>query len=79
MTQETASQYSNTVTFAVADMTCGSCVKHVREALDENFDQLSHEIDLANKKLTVSFEPTSVSEEAIARVLGEAGYPATKL
>lgn len=78
MSQET-NQYANTVTFAVEGMTCGSCARHVGEALTENFDQLSHEVDLANKRLTVSFEPGTASEEAIAKVMNEAGYPVKKV
>ena len=79
MSQETTARYPNTVTFAVEGMTCRSCVRHIGEALTENFDQLSHEVDFANKKLTVSFEPESASEAAIATVLSEAGYPVTKV
>lgn len=68
-----------TATFAVQGMTCGSCVRHINEALGKRFEQLDYEVDLANKTLVVSFVPGAVTEEAIAQVMNDEGYPLTKL
>lgn len=70
-----ATQTPTTVTLAVDGMNCKSCVRHVDEALKENFTLVDQRIDLAGKKVTVTFHPQVASSEAIAKVLGEAGYP----
>ena len=67
---------SQTTTFSVDGMTCGNCVKHVGEALTEGFPDAKHDIDLAGKKVAVTFDPQATSPEAIAKVLDDAGYPA---
>jgi copper chaperone CopZ len=69
---------TTTVTFAVEGMNCNSCVHHVEEALNENFKSVDHQIDLAGKKLMVTFQD-GITPEAIAKVMGEAGYPVTRL
>lgn len=67
------------LTFAVADMTCGNCVRHIEEALSEHFPGAKHDIDLAGKKVTVTVDLQAVSPQAIAQVLDDAGYPARAL
>lgn len=65
-----------TVTLAVEGMSCGSCDRHVGEALTSNFALVEHAVDLAGKKVTVTFDPQAATPEAIVKVLDEAGYPA---
>ena len=67
---------STTVTFAVEDMTCGNCVRHVGEAITDLVPGAKHDIDLAGKKVTVTFDPQAITSDAIAQALDEAGYPA---
>lgn len=74
-----ATQTTTTVTLAVEGMNCGSCIRHVGEALVSNFDLVDHAVDLAGKKVTVTFEPGAATPDAIAKVLDEAGYPARAL
>lgn len=69
-------QAPTTVTLAVEGINCGSCVRHVSDALVSNFDLVDHAVDLAGKKVTVTFGPGAATPEAIAKVLDEAGYPA---
>lgn len=64
----------STVSFAVEDMTCGNCVRHIDEALKAHPPVVSQDIDLAGKRVTVTFDPQATSSEAIARVLEDAGY-----
>lgn len=68
-----------TVTLAVEGMNCQSCVRHIDEALKENFTLISHTVDLEGDRVTVTFAPQAASTEAIAKVLDEAGYPARVL
>ncbi|MNS23316.1 copper exporting ATPase [compost metagenome] len=78
MTQETATQSLSTVTFSVEGMTCGNCVRHVNEALQENLTLVDHQVDLAGAKLTATFDPAVTTIEAIAETMNEAGYPVTQ-
>jgi copper chaperone CopZ len=68
---------STTITFAVPDMTCGNCVKHVGEAIAAHAPAATHDVDLAAKRVTVTFEPGTTTPAALAEALDEAGYPAT--
>jgi copper chaperone CopZ len=70
---------ATTVTFAVEDMTCGNCVKHVGEAIAEHAAGAKHDVDLAAKRVTVTFDPQATTPAAIAQALDEAGYPARVL
>lgn len=63
-----------TVTLAVEGMNCQSCVRHVDEALKQHVTLIKHAIDLAGKRLTVSFDPATTSLAAIAQVLDQEGY-----
>jgi copper chaperone CopZ len=74
-----ATQNPITVTLAVEGMNCQSCVRHIDEALKENFKLINQAIDLDADRVTVTFDAQATSAEAIAKVLDEAGYPARAL
>lgn len=78
MTQPTTPQ-PTTVKFAVEGMNCGSCVRHIGEALSEQVQVLEQDIDLAAKTVTVTFDPAATSTDAIVKVLGDEGYTARPL
>lgn len=78
MTQP-ATQQPNTVTFGVDGMNCGSCVRHIGEALSEHVQVLEQDIDLAAKTVTVTFDPAVTSTDAIVKVLADEGYTARPL
>lgn len=61
--------------FDVQDMHCGSCVRHVTEAL-RRLDGVEVR-QVAVGSADVSFDPGKTSANAIAAALAEAGYPAT--
>lgn len=67
---------ATTTTFAVPGMTCGSCVRHIDEAFREHLPGAEASVDLDAKQVVVRFEPSTVSVDAIVRVLDEAGYDA---
>lgn len=71
-----ATQAPASVTFAVQGMNCKSCVRHIDEAIREQFPAATPSIDLATKQVTVAYDPQTATTEAIAKVLDEAGYPA---
>ncbi|HYQ39739.1 MAG TPA: cation transporter [Pseudomonas sp.] len=57
----------------VQDMTCGSCVKHVTEALQSVPGVAAVEVELASGRVRVSGTPDSA---ALLAALDEAGYGA---
>lgn len=79
MSNETSTQPAVTLTFAVEGMTCQSCVRHVAEALDEHLELIGHQVDLSGRKLTVSFNEGDATQEAIAKVMNEAGFSVSLL
>lgn len=74
-----ATRQPTTVTFGVEGMNCGSCVRHIGEALSEHLQVVEQTIDLATKTVTVTFDPAVTSADAIVKVLSEEGYPARPL
>lgn len=72
-------QTPTSVIFAVREMSCGACVRHVGEALATNKAVASHHVDLAAGQVTVAFDASGTTPEAIAQALDEAGYPASPL
>lgn len=76
---ESTTLHPTTLTFAVQGMNCGSCVRHIHEAIQANFPGATAQVDLAAKQVTVTFDPAVASGEAIAQVLEEDGYPASIL
>ncbi|MBV2131619.1 heavy-metal-associated domain-containing protein [Pseudomonas sp. MAP12] len=57
----------------VQDMTCGSCVKHVTQALSPLAGVEAVEVDLQAGRVRVSGNPDSA---ALIAALDDAGYPA---
>jgi copper chaperone CopZ len=68
--------HPGTITFAVHGMNCGSCVRHIEEAIQGSFPTATTHVDLAAKQVTVIFEHSAASGDAIAKVLEAEGYPA---
>lgn len=59
------------ITYTIANMTCGNCVRHVTRAVQSVAPEAKLEADLPSH--TVRIE-TDADEAAIRRALGEAGY-----
>jgi copper chaperone len=59
--------------FHVQNMTCGSCVRHINQAIAK-IDPAAHvEADTASRQITVV---TTASQAAIERALADDGYSA---
>ncbi len=65
--------------FSVQGMTCGNCVKHVEKSLQAIQGVSQVEVDLDLHRATVEYEEQTVTPEAMAITLQEAGYTMEKL
>ena len=59
--------------FHVENMTCGSCVKHITQAINAIDSNAKVDVNIADKKVTVD---SITSAQAIEAALAEDGYPA---
>jgi len=62
------------VTYAVQGMSCGSCVRHLKAALEGNAGIEAVEVNLAAGKVTVSYIPQTTQPDAIAEAIRKIGY-----
>ena len=60
---------------SVDGMTCGSCVRHVEEALREIEGVGAIEVALKDGKVRVEHDPARATIDRLTAALGEAGYP----
>lgn len=60
----------------VEGMSCGHCVNSVETAVKEAGAQA--QVDLANKKVTVQYDPSTVTTEHIIEAIEEQGYDVIK-
>jgi copper chaperone CopZ len=68
----------STVTLSVPDMSCGSCVAHIRQALAAIPGVAERGIDLARHEVRVELrDPSALA--AVQAALAEEGYPASPL
>lgn len=79
---ETNTTAFKNVTIPVAGMSCGSCVRHIRTALEKQPGVKTAEVNLAAGEVTVCFNPELTKVEAIVEAIRKGGYqaavPATK-
>lgn len=64
------------VTFRVSGMSCGSCVRHIRKALNELAGVNSSDVNLTAREVTIVFDPAMTGVEAIASAIRKSGYAA---
>lgn len=60
----------------VRGMNCGSCVRHISEALDALDGVAEVHPSLSDKTVRVRHDPSRVSAEQLASTLTAHGYPA---
>jgi copper chaperone len=60
--------------FHIQDMTCGSCVRHVNQAIAKVDPAATVEADTASRRITVT---TTASQQQIEKALRDDGYPAS--
>jgi copper chaperone len=65
-----------TITLSVPDMSCGSCVGHIRQALSIVPGMQDQTIDLQRRQVRFTAADPATLQAAQAR-LADAGYPAT--
>lgn len=59
------------IEYTVQDMTCGSCVKRITQALIELDPQAQVDVDLPTKRVSIE---SAQSAEALRAKIAEAGY-----
>lgn len=64
------------VTIPVTGMSCGSCVRHVQTALNQQPGVASCAVDLQAKQATVSYDPQETSVEELVDAIRQSGYGA---
>ncbi len=64
--------------FPIQGMTCGNCVQHVEQALKNIAGISLLEVNLEKHEALVEYEATTVTYEAMASVLKDAGYTMEK-
>lgn len=62
-----------TTLITVQGMTCGNCVKHVKEAISEVSGVSNVEIELDNGKVTIE-SAGDLDTESVKAAVSEAGY-----
>ncbi len=63
-----------TVEIAVQGMTCGHCKATVEKAVAAVAGVSKVHVDLAGKKVSISFNPEQADEEALKQVISNEGY-----
>jgi len=69
-------QETQTLSFAIENMTCAMCPITVRKAMEQVSGVTEVKVDLKAKTATVIFDPARATSEAIAAASTNAGYPA---
>ena len=64
-----------TITVTAPDIGCGGCVSHIQKDVSALEGVQSVTGDVATKQVTITFDEGKVSQERIAAVMDEAGYP----
>jgi len=65
-----------TASFRVTGMHCAGCEDHVREALNKLDGVYKVDVKMSDKRVTVAFDKTKVSAEAITKAMNDAGFQA---
>lgn len=66
-----------TTVFDVKGMSCGSCIRHIREALERVPGVFEVEVQLREGTVRVVHAEDVVGAEAIAKAIGGSGYDVT--
>jgi copper chaperone CopZ len=64
-----------TITFTVPTVHCRSCKLNIEEALEELDGVAASDVDVGDKRVTVTHDPLAVDRSTIAAAIEEAGYP----
>jgi mercuric ion binding protein len=75
--QEAVPASATTAVFKVDGMHCGGCGDNIKTALAKATGIYKVDVKSADKRVTVSFDATKISADKIAKLISEAGYPAS--
>lgn len=65
--------------FKIEGMSCGNCIKHIKDALTEDIQGIKViEVNLENKYATIEVDD-SISDEQIKAVIADLGYTVTSI
>jgi copper chaperone CopZ len=64
----------NEITFPVQGMSCGSCVRQIKAALEDNSGVKTVEVNLAAGEVTVSYNSQTTSPVVVAEAIRKSGY-----
>lgn len=64
----------NEVTFPVQGISCGSCVRHIKAALEGNRGVKTADVNLATGEVTVCYNPQTTEPGTIADAIRKSGY-----
>ncbi len=62
------------VTLPVFGVSCISCIRHIRKALDEVSGVESADVNLARREVTVLFDPETTGVDGIVSAIQRSGY-----
>lgn len=65
------------ITFNVEGMSCGHCQNAIEKALRSTAGVAETEVDLSQKTVSVTFEPSQVDKSKLVLVITEVGYEVT--
>jgi mercuric ion binding protein len=68
---------ATTAVFKVDGMHCGGCGDNIKSALAKAGGVYKVDVKSADKRVTVSFDASKITAEKIAKIISEAGYPAS--
>jgi copper chaperone CopZ len=68
---------ATTAVFKVEGMHCGGCGDNIKTALAKSSGIYKIDVKSTDKRVTVSFDATKISAEKIAKIISEAGFPAS--
>jgi copper ion binding protein len=60
------------------DISCHHCATAIKKAVEKVAGVISVDVDVPTKKVSVSYDPATVSMKAIEEVMAEEGYPVAK-
>ena len=62
------------ISFPVQGMSCGSCVRQIKTALEDNSGVKTVEVNLVAGEVAVSYDPQTTSPVVIAEAIRQSGY-----
>lgn len=70
---------TETVTLAITNMTCASCVNTIENVLTKQSGITEYNVNLATEKARITFDPTVITETQIMNTIKSVGYGAKKI